>query len=99
MDAHELIIEQDQLIDKMKKDDYKAFDKVYEKYFGQTYSFAHHILKNENLTTKTVTKVFIKVWKERHSTKVLSLDKYVFSLTCREIEKTLLHSAGELWCP
>ncbi|MFV0268183.1 MAG: RNA polymerase sigma factor [Draconibacterium sp.] len=53
------------LASRIKKDDKKAFQKLFERYAPRIYNFSLSYLKDENDTEELVQNVFLKIWEKR----------------------------------
>lgn len=74
-----------ELLELLKKDDVKAFDELYHKYFGRVYNLVHIALNDKDKTEDVVAAVFLHLWERRANHEIDSLNKYIFAFTCMEI--------------
>jgi len=58
-------INDQELVLLIKRDDKKAFQKLFEKYAPRIYHFSFSYLKNENDAEELVQNVFLKIWDKR----------------------------------
>lgn len=64
MNASREIADQN-LASRIKQDDKKAFQELFEKYAPRIYNFSFSYLKNEDDTEELVQNVFLKIWEKR----------------------------------
>src|SRR5688572_20702744 len=49
----------------IRQDDHKAFEQLFEKYYGALCDFSAQLLKNRDLAEETVADVFLTFWEKR----------------------------------
>ncbi|MBT4412630.1 MAG: RNA polymerase sigma-70 factor [Polaribacter sp.] len=54
-----------QLVSQLKKNEVKAFDKLFHKYGDKLYQFSFSLLKNEEDSKEIVQEVFFRIWNKR----------------------------------
>ncbi|MBE0679574.1 MAG: RNA polymerase sigma-70 factor [Bacteroidales bacterium] len=76
------------LVERLKKGDLEAFDKIYGIYAGKLHAFGMRYLKSAAEAEELVQSVFLKIW-ENHRTIDLSLSfrSYLFTIAYNDICK------------
>ena len=81
-------ISDDELVEKLRKGDFEAFDAVFEKYSNRLFGFALKYLKSKEETEGLVQDVFLKIWENRKNLKEdSSLKSYLFTISYHNICK------------
>ena len=82
------------LVRKLKKDNRKAFELIFDKYKEKLYFFALGYLNNVTETEEIIQTVFISLWEHRHSVnETLSLKNYLYKSTVNTIYNHFKHKA------
>lgn len=77
-----------ELVERVRKDDTKAFDMLYYKYSGGLYRFGLKYLKSSADTEELVQSVFVNIWENRRRlNKELSFKSYLFTIAYNDICK------------
>lgn len=74
------------LVSKLRNDDIKAFDALFQKYSDRLYRFSFSLLKNDEDSKEIIQEVFLRIWKKREeldSSK--SFKSYLFTISYRLI--------------
>ncbi|RKD89830.1 RNA polymerase sigma factor [Mangrovibacterium diazotrophicum] len=81
-------LNENQLIDRLKRDDALAFDSLFKIYGTKLYSFALKYLRSESESEELVQEVFVKIWENRKALKTdLSFKSYLFTIALNQIRK------------
>jgi RNA polymerase sigma-70 factor (ECF subfamily) len=76
------------LLNKLKRGDHNAFEKIFEQYSEQLYQFSFSYLKSKEASEDIVQEVFIKVWNNRKQIKTnTSFQSYLFTITLNAVRK------------
>ncbi len=76
------------LVEKLRKGDFEAFDQIFEKYGDRLFGFALKYLKSKEETEGLVQDVFLKIWENRKNLKKeSSLKSYLFTIAYHDICK------------
>lgn len=59
-------MEEKELVIRLKNGDHDAFEKLYNKYWGQVYNFCRLYMKSVEDTKEVVQQVFIKIWEAKN---------------------------------
>ena len=79
-------VEDDELVDRLRRGDRRAFDQLYERYFARIYSFVDRRLRNRADSEETVQEVFINVFSSIHTYRgEAPFSAWIFGLTRRTI--------------
>lgn len=70
-----------ELYDKIRKDDSKAFEALYHLMYKRLYSVANTILDYKELNEETLEEVFTSLWINRHKADVKNVFTYLYVLT------------------
>jgi RNA polymerase sigma-70 factor (ECF subfamily) len=57
-------IEQDELIEKLKKGDKRSFELLYDNYSSALYGVVYRIIQKEDAATDAMQESFVKIWKK-----------------------------------
>jgi RNA polymerase sigma-70 factor (ECF subfamily) len=64
---------------KIKENDIKAFELVFNKYYGVLCSYSYRLIKDEETAKERVSDTFMKLWKKRHQIEITQgLKPYLF---------------------
>lgn len=75
---HNMVIDKELWV-KVKADDKKAFELVFNKYYGSLCLYAFDLLKDEDTAEEVVADVFLKLWQKRSQIDIeFSLKPYFF---------------------
>lgn len=58
-------MEENELVIRLKNGDHDAFEKLYNKYWGQVYNFCRLYMKSMGDTKEIVQQVFVKIWEAK----------------------------------
>lgn len=68
------------ILEHLAKDDVRAFDFLYQKYFSKLYGSVYKRLQNRALTEEVVQELFISLWERRAVLSIsTSIESYLFS--------------------
>lgn len=68
-----------QLWDKIKGNDIKAFEFVFNKFYGALCSYSYRLIKDEETAKETVSDTFLKLWQQRDQIEITKgLKPYLF---------------------
>ncbi|HPE74676.1 MAG TPA: RNA polymerase sigma-70 factor [Draconibacterium sp.] len=86
----------DELVEKLQKDDQEAFDQIFKRYGDRLFGFALKYLKSKEETEGLVQDVFLKIWEKRKKIKKeSSLKSYLFTIAyhdmCRIFRKKQIY--------
>ena len=86
----------DELVEKLQKDDQEAFDQIFKRYGDRLFGFALKYLKSKEQTEELVQDVFLKIWERRKKIKKeSSLKSYLFTIAyhnmCRIFRKKQIY--------
>jgi len=86
----------DELVEKLQKDDQEAFDQIFKRYGDRLFEFALKYLKSKEETEELVQDVFLKIWEKRKKIKKeSSLKSYLFTIAyhnmCRIFRKKQIY--------
>lgn len=90
-----LIRKADELFDLIKQDDQQALDKLFTIYFARLNDFAKKITGAEIISQDIVQEVFLKIWENRASIKVVNIEAYIFRLVRNRCIDYLKHQKVE----
>jgi RNA polymerase sigma-70 factor (ECF subfamily) len=80
--------EDNQLVERLRKGDINAFNKLYSKFSKKLYYFVKGYLQSKEDAEELVQEVFIKIWEKRNTLrKDLSFDAYLFTIAFNAIRK------------
>jgi RNA polymerase sigma-70 factor (ECF subfamily) len=75
-------------VEKLKKGDLEAFDRIYGLYSAKLYAFAIKYLRSEDEAEELVQSVFTKIWENRKKVDAdLSFRSYLFTIAYNDICK------------
>lgn len=81
-------INNDKLVEQLKKGDATAFDTLFNEYSQKLFGFAYKYLKSESDAEELVQEVFVRVWEKRKSLKSdYSFKSYLFTIALNQIRK------------
>ncbi|WP_163717601.1 RNA polymerase sigma factor [Mangrovibacterium lignilyticum] len=81
-------LNENRLIDRLKRGDAIAFDTLFKIYGPKLYSFALKYLRSESESEELVQVVFVKIWENRKALKTdLSFKSYLFTIALNQIRK------------
>ena len=88
------------LVEKLRKGDLEAFDRIFEKYGDRLFGFALKYLKSKEETEGLIQDVFLKIWENRKNMKKeSSLKSYLFTIAyhdiCKLFRKKQIHERFE----
>jgi len=90
-------LNENRLIDRLKRDDALAFDSLFKIYGSKLYSFALKYLRSESESEELVQEVFVKIWENRKALKTdLSFKSYLFTIALNQIRKYFNKRANTL---
>ena len=86
----------DELVEKLQKNDQEAFDQIFKRYGGRLFGFTLKYLKSKEETEGLVQDVFLKIWEKRKKIKKeSSLKSYLFTIAyhdmCRIFRKKQIY--------
>lgn len=85
-----------ELWNKIKQNDKKAFESVFDRFYGSLSLYAFGIVKDSEAAKEIVTDVFVKIWQIRHNIEIThGLKPYLFRSTSNACIN-YLHSANTL---
>src|SRR5690606_11121694 len=67
------------LLDGLAKDDEKAFEMLYDLYWGNLYEYAYNRLRDKDTSQDVVQDVFLDIWRRRHTLDISNLGAYLRS--------------------
>jgi len=77
-----------ELLNRFKKGDHAAFEKIFERYSKQLFQFSLSYLKSEEAAEDIVQEVFIRIWNNRSEIKTdTSFQSYLFTITLNSVRK------------
>lgn len=77
-----------ELLNRLKKGDHSAFEKIFKRYSKQLFQFSLSYLKSEEAAEDIVQEVFIKIWNNRSEIKTdTSFQSYLFTITLNSVRK------------
>jgi RNA polymerase sigma factor, sigma-70 family len=83
----------DELIKLISKDDQRAFDVFYHRYYKQIFRYIYYRLLNMDSCKEVISTVFFSLWKSRKQlTNVKSIESYLFTIARNEIKSFQAHS-------
>lgn len=79
-----------QLIDRLKQDDEVALSRIYEKYWEPLYLAAYHVIKDKQICEDIIQELFIKLWNKRQSIEItVSLKAYLYASIRYEVYRQI----------
>ncbi|MEH3112190.1 RNA polymerase sigma-70 factor [Pedobacter terrae] len=81
-----------QLLDGLKKDSIDAFDKLYFRYWKQSFQIANKILHNASVSEDVVQEVFADLWLKRNNAFIYNFKSYIFQSTRFQVFKIIRHN-------
>ena len=76
---HTTILSDQELLQRIRQEDSKAFELLYEQYWHPLFSFTHRLLKSYDEAQDVVQIVFISFWEKRHHITIRqSLESYLY---------------------
>ena len=79
-----------QLIDRLKQDDEVALSRIYEKYWQPLYLAAYHVIKDKQICEDIIQELFIKLWNKRQSIEItVSLKAYLYASIRYEVYRQI----------
>lgn len=89
-----LIIEEVELMDRMRSGDATALKLIYNKYWNQLYSSAYNVLHDQQACEDIIQDIFINLWNRRDSIEIkVSLRSYLFASTRYEVYRQIRYSS------
>ena len=83
-----LLLNDNELVERLKNGDVEAFDVIYNKYSGKLYAFGLKYLQSAAEAEDLVQSVFLKIWENYKSlNKESSFKSYLFTITYHDICK------------
>ena len=70
----------DELFDRVKTGDQKAFELLFSIYFARLNDFARNVVRDDMISQDIVQEVFVKVWEKRSEIESINLEGYLFRL-------------------
>lgn len=70
----------DDLFDKVRSGDLKAFELLFSIYFARLNDFAKNVVRDDFISQDIVQEVFVKVWEKRAEIESLNLEAFLFRL-------------------
>jgi RNA polymerase sigma-70 factor, ECF subfamily len=90
-------MENSQIIDKIRKGDLKAFEKVFRDNYEQLCDYAFRFTKDEDLAEELVQDIFYRIWKKHEQLMITStLEGYLFQSVKNHCLQYFKHKAVEL---
>jgi RNA polymerase sigma-70 factor (family 1) len=89
-----------QLINRLKQDDEIALSRIYEKYWQPLYLAAYHVIKDKQICEDIIQELFIKLWNKRQSIEItVSLKAYLYASIRYEVYRQIRTGAvrGEIY--
>lgn len=77
------------LCKRLLKEDRKAFDAIYEKYWKRLFYYAYRIFENKEVCEDVVQEVFVKLWSRATENEIHHLEAYLFKATKYQISNTI----------
>lgn len=75
-------ISEDEIIQRLKKDDKKALTLIYNAYWKPLFLSSYNLLKNKELCEEIIQDVFIDLWNNREKIQIkISLNSYLYACT------------------
>ena len=86
-----------ELVEKLRRGDTEAFDRLFKRYGDRLYGFALSYLKSKEETEELVQDVFLKIWENRKNLKKeSSLKAYLFTIAyhnmCKIFRRKQIHA-------
>jgi RNA polymerase sigma-70 factor (family 1) len=75
------ILEDNELLAKVKLSDGKAFDEIYLRYWRKLYALAFYHLRDRNAAEDIVQEIFVSLWASREKTDIKHLPTYLATAT------------------
>lgn len=86
-------MEDNVLLEKMKKGEEQAFTLLYHRYFNMLYELALRYLKDRDMAQDAVQQTFVKLWENRRDIKVKGkLSNYLYTMTKNYILNQIRHN-------
>ncbi|MEO6281964.1 MAG: sigma-70 family RNA polymerase sigma factor [Dyadobacter sp.] len=73
------------LIEALRSGDEQAFTTIYKEYWYRMFVVAYRKLQHREVAEELIQDIFTRLWKERESVKIISLDYYLFSAVRYEV--------------
>tara|TARA_B100000378_G_scaffold236218_1_gene202965 strand:- start:12212 stop:12748 length:537 start_codon:yes stop_codon:yes gene_type:complete len=67
------------LLNQISKDDYDAFNQLYEKYWEDLYVYAYRLTSDKENAFIIIQDLFVMLWEKRRTHKIETLKSYLFS--------------------
>jgi RNA polymerase sigma-70 factor (family 1) len=94
---HELLLNDIQLIDRLKQDDEVALSCIYKKYWQPLYLAAYHVIKDKQICEDIIQDLFIKLWNKRQLIEItVTLKAYLYASIRYEVYRQI--RAGAVRC-
>lgn len=75
----QLLLDDCQLLDRLRRDDGAAFESLYNKYWKRLYDFAYSKTRDTNVAEEILQDLFVTVWEKRESLQVANFQSYLFA--------------------
>ncbi|MBI9064402.1 MAG: RNA polymerase sigma-70 factor [Marinilabiliaceae bacterium] len=79
------------LLERIKRGDEVAFEKLFMMYFNRLFGLARGILKDEGLAQDIVQEVYIKFWEKRKEIQPINLEAYLYRLVRNQCISQIRH--------
>lgn len=66
------------LLERLKKSDYSAFNKIYDTYWEKLYAFCFKLTLDKELTEEVLQVIFVQLWEKREVIEISNLKSYLF---------------------
>ncbi|RZK51952.1 MAG: RNA polymerase sigma-70 factor [Pedobacter sp.] len=73
----------------IKKDDKKAFDIIYDRYWSKLYLSAYNILRNKEVVEDCLHEIFINLWIRRDIVEISNLNNYLLKSVRFQVFKSI----------
>ncbi|WP_114750715.1 RNA polymerase sigma factor [Pleomorphovibrio marinus] len=79
-----------QLLTSLKdRDDAKAFEEIYLRYFDQIFRFVYKVMQDKEIAEDLVQNIFFDLWKNRNKVQIQMLSAYFFGAARNQIAKEI----------
>jgi RNA polymerase sigma-70 factor (ECF subfamily) len=77
--------ENEQLTDALKEGSEEAFTAIYQQYWYRMFMVAYRKLRSKEAAEEIVQDIFMRLWREKATSKIVNLDYYLFSAVRYEV--------------
>lgn len=78
-----------ELLELLKRDDIRAFEELYHRYFSRLHQQAFSVLRDDIASKDIIQEVFLQLWNKRLTQRIESLNAYLHAITRFQVFKVI----------